>query len=532
MVDLRPDHLAVVRAILKAELPSTEVWAFGSRATWTARDSSDLDLVIVGDRPLSLRTLSRLQRAFEESYLPFSVDLVDWSQVSEDFRSIILKQRVVLQPGRAAGSGGQEDHSWRAVPLSECADFVSGGTLSRSNPEYWGGDIPWVTAKDMKQLRLSDTLDHVTPQALGQGARLVPGGTVLVRVRGMTLHADLPICITRRPMAFNQDVRALRPRPHVDADYLAYALLADKPALLSLVDAASHGTGRIHSAALASFPIALPPLAEQRAIAHVLGTLDDKIELNRRMSQTLEAMAQAIFNAWFVNREPVQDTTSPRLIRATPPTGDWTVQPLDSIANFLNGLALQKYPVNEDEEFLPVIKIAELRNGMTTNSARAGLEVPAEYVIEDGTVLFSWSGALEVAVWTGGRGALNQRIFKVTSEKYPKWLYLYWLKEHLALFRSIAAGKATTMGHIQRHHLSEAIVAVPPEDLLRELDQLMSPVLDRQICNDIESHTLTAIRDALLPKLLSGEVRVRAGGEARRGVLLGDAVHDELSHRG
>lgn len=276
-----------------------------------------------------------------------------------------------------------------------------------------------------------------------------------------------------------------------------------------------------------NFRLPIPPLSEQRDIARILGTLDNKIELNRRMNETLEAMARALFKSWFVDFDPVRakaekrqpvgvnaETAAlfPSLFEESPlgliPKG-WHVKPLDEVAHFLNGLALQKFPpIGKDD--LPVIKIAELRKGITETSGRASSGIDAKYIIEDGDVLFSWSGSLEVVIWCGGRGALNQHLFKVTSVDYPKWFYFHWVKEHLPDFQAIAAGKATTMGHIQRHHLKAALVAVPPANLLKALDKIMMPIMERVVSSNLESHMLAALRDALLPKLLSGEIRVRA----------------------
>src|SRR5574341_123075 len=271
--------------------------------------------------------------------------------------------------------------------------------------------------------------------------------------------------------------------------------------------------------------IPLPTLAEQAAIAHILSTLDDKIELNRKMNQTLENMARAIFKSWFVDFDPVRakaegrDPGLPADLAALFPDSfedselgeipkEWKICGLDQIATYLNGLALQKYPSNGND-FLPVIKIAQLRAGNVEGADRAGTNMPSEYIVEDGDVLFSWSGSLEVEMWCGGRGALNQHLFKVTSDNYPKWFYYLWTRHHLSNFQDIAADKATTMGHIQRRHLSEAKVLVPPKLFFKSMDTVIAPLLDRVIVNRIESRTLAALRDALLPKLLSGEISVR-----------------------
>ena len=270
--------------------------------------------------------------------------------------------------------------------------------------------------------------------------------------------------------------------------------------------------------------IPLPPLPTQHAIARILGSLDDKIELNRQMNETLEAMARAIFQSWFVDFDPVRakaegrDTVLPPEIAALFPDGfeevngrevprGWRIKPLDQIATFLNGLALQKYPPN-GEDYLPVIKIAQLHKGDTEGSDKASTQIPPEYKVNDGDILFSWSGSLEVVIWCGGKGALNQHLFKVSSEKYPKWFYYLWVLHHLSDFQLIAEGKATTMGHIQRHHLSDAMVVVPHDNQIIAMDKIFSPLLNKIVSTNVESRMLTQIRDALLPKLMSGEIKV------------------------
>ena len=179
----------------------------------------------------------------------------------------------------------------------------------------------------------------------------------------------------------------------------------------------------------------------------------------------------------------------------------------DSIANYINGLALQKYPPKSESEFLPVIKIAQLRAGNTDGADKASTQLKPEYIVEDGDVLFSWSGSLEVEVWTGGRGALNQHLFKVTSQEVPKWFFYFATRLHLPDFRAIAAGKATTMGHIQRKHLTAAKIAVPPQEVMKKFDACISPLFEQETKNAIQSKTLGKLRDTLLPKLISGELQ-------------------------
>ncbi len=289
-------------------------------------------------------------------------------------------------------------------------------------------------------------------------------------------------------------------------------------------------SGRAHSSLnrnyLYPLEIEIPAPDEQRAIACILGTRDDKIELNRRQNATLEALARAIFKSWFVDFDPVRAKAAGRAPAAMDPATaalfpdsfaeidgravprGWTLTSLESIASFLNGLALQKFPP-QDDNYLPVFKIAQMRKDRVEGADKASPDIPAEYVVHDGDVHFSWSGSLEVMIWCGGRGALNQHLFKVTSQQFPRWFVYLWTRQHLADFQAIAASKATTMGHIQRHHLTEASVLVPSQQVIVAANRLISPLIAKLVQNKLQSRTLAALRDALLPRLLSGELRVR-----------------------
>ena len=179
------------------------------------------------------------------------------------------------------------------------------------------------------------------------------------------------------------------------------------------------------------------------------------------------------------------------------------------MANYLNGLAMQKYRPNRDESGLPVLKIKELRQGFCDdNSELCSPNIKPEYVIHDGDVIFSWSGSLLVDIWCGGVCGLNQHLFKVTSQTYDKWFYYLWTAHHLERFIAIAADKATTMGHIKREELAKAEVLIPSNDNYEEISALMTPIFNLIIENRIESRKLEKLRDELLPKLLSGEIDV------------------------
>jgi type I restriction enzyme S subunit len=277
--------------------------------------------------------------------------------------------------------------------------------------------------------------------------------------------------------------------------------------------------------ALVQFQCQLPPIEIQRAIDEIFSGLDDRITLLRETNTTLEAIAQALFKSWFVDFDPVHAKMQGRvpegMDQATaalfPDSFDeselgavpkgWHVKSLDAVASFLNGLALQKFPPTGDND-LPVIKIAQLRKGDTVGADLASRSIKPEYVIQNGDVLFSWSGSLEVEIWCGGEGALNQHLFKVTSDVFPKWFYFLWTRHHLDHFRQVAASKATTMGHIQRAHLTGAKALVPSDGVLRAANSVLEPIIQRLIENSLQANSLAALRDTLLPRLISGQLRL------------------------
>ena len=380
---------------------------------------------------------------------------------------------------------------------------IRNGRLDLSNPSY---------------------TDEYHYQERSRRAKVQAGDLVITREAPMgevcLIPDDLKCCLGQRMVMLRPD------HERCDGKYLLYALQSNRVQN----EIRSHeGTGstvsNLRIPVLKSLPIPTPDLANQKAIAHILGTLDDKIELNRKTNETLEAMAKALFKSWFVDFDPVRAKAEGRPAGLPAEISDlfpdsfedselgdipsgWEVKALDEIAHFLNGLALQKFPPEDGAATLPVIKIAQLKKGDSTGADRCSTSVPEEYVVRDGDLLFSWSGSLAVDIWSGGDGALNQHLFKVTSKTYNKWFFFQWVKHHLPVFQEIAQGKATTMGHIQRHHLTEAKTLIPAPSLLAAMDSVFAPLLDRAFGLRRQSSELSSIRDALLPKLISGEIRI------------------------
>ena len=239
-----------------------------------------------------------------------------------------------------------------------------------------------------------------------------------------------------------------------------------------------------------NWEISLPSLPTQCRIAAILSSLDDKIDLLHRENATLEQMAETLFRQWFVVEAKEE----------------WEEKPLSSIATFLNGLACQKYPPKNEIDKLPVLKIRELSSGIGNDSDWATTDVGVEYIVHAGDVIFAWSASLMVKIWDGEDCILNQHLFKVTSDKYPKWFYYFWCKHHLDEFISIAQSHATTMGHIKRNDLDIAIVLVPSDEELLIMTEKMDGLVQKMENNNKQIQTLIQTRDGLLPKLMNNEI--------------------------
>jgi len=334
---------------------------------------------------------------------------------------------------------------------------------------------------------------------------------LIVVARGVGGTGDIKIS-PKRSFVTNLSIIVDLEESEVNRDFLYYYFSKG----LRYLDTGS-AQSQITIQDLKRLDVVLPPYGEQKGIAEVLLSLDKKIELLHKQNETLEQIAKTIFNEWFVEfnfpneKGQTYKASGGKMIESELgeiPEG-WSIRGFSKIAEFLNGLALQKFPSKDKSDEIPAIKIRELNSGITEQTDRVSRSVPERYIVHNGDLLFSWSGSLEVVIWQHGIGALNQHLFKVTSGNYPKWFLYLWLLNHLPFFRSIAENKATTMGHIQRIHLEQARVLIPSSNNLKEMDLIMSPIFEKFIFNNMSMKSLIATRGLLLPKLINGEIRVK-----------------------
>lgn len=440
--------------------------------------------------------------------------------------------------------------SWKQVRFSEICDITRGGS-PRPIQEYMTNDgVPWIKISDATASNsrfIEKTKEFIKTSGISKSREVFPDDLILSNsaTPGIPKFMRIYACI-------HDGWLLLRNFNGAEKEFIYWLLLNERDKLIQ------QGNGSVFTNLktdiLKNHIVNIPDdIEEQKRIATILNNIQEKIELNTQINQTLEQIAQTIFKSWFIDFDPVHAKANAlasgqtaeqatqaamavisgkntqelhRLQTANPeqyqqlweiaeafPSGvdeegvpwGWESKSLDEIAIYQNGLALQKFRPESEDEYLPVVKIAQLKQGYADGKEKASVNIKPECIIDNGDVIFSWSGSLVVDIWCGGKAALNQHLFKVTSKNYPKWLYYFYTVHHLAEFQRIAADKAVTMGHIKREHLSLALCVIPNNEFIQKfcfLEDYISQIVN----NRLQNVSLIKIRDELLPKLLSGEI--------------------------
>ena len=422
-------------------------------------------------------------------------------------------------------SGGVPD--WRETTHGEAGKWYSGGTPSTSVAAYWNGETPWITSSSMHDFYINDSERRVTQKGIDNGTRLMPTDTIIFVVRGMSLKSEFRVGIAQRPVAFGQDCKAIvANKDEIDPLFLANAIRAKSEEILGLVDEASHGTGRLQTGAIQQVVIPLPPLSEQRAIAHILGSLDDKIELNRQMNQTLEEMARAIFKSWFVDFDPVHakargeqpagmDAATAALFPASfedtelgpVPTG-WRIGVIGDIANNIRR-SVSPEEVAADTPYIGLEHMPQ-RNIALSDWGRSDAVTSGKSHFEKGDILFGklrpYFHKVGVVPITG----ICSTDILVVKEKAIEWFGL--LLGHLSSTTFIdytnAVSGGTKMPRTNWSDMARYQIPIPSKVLAARITDIIHPLIALIHYNIFESRTLAELRDALLPKLMSGELRV------------------------
>ena len=508
-IDITAEQRKTVLALLERHLPNTTAWVYGSRAKWASRPQSDLDLVVFAT-PEQNGRVSDFREALEESSLPFRVDLFVWDTVPEQFRKHIKQDHVVLAEREEQAAAGE----WCATTIGEVVTLQRGFDLPKT--ERKPGNYPVIASTGA-------TGTH--NEAVVRGPGVVIGRSGSLGGGQFIKHDFWPLNTTLWVKDFKGNDRRF-----------CYFLLKSLDLAQFNVGSGVPTLNRNHVHPL---PVRLPPPTEQRAIAHILGTLDDKIELNRRMNETLEAMARALFKSWFVDFDPVRakmagrDTGLPqhladlfpdRLVASELgliPEG-WEISPVGEEVDVVGGATPSTkesaywndghhhWATPKDLSNLLVPVLLDTDRKITD----AGVKKITSGLLPVGTVLLSSRAPIGYLAIAAVPTAINQGFIAMICEKrLPNLYVLFWCYETLDHIKGIAGG--STFAEINKKAFRPIPILVSPAEALAAYEGSAHLLYDRIVANMKESVLLISLRNTLLPKLVSGELRVKSMSEVR-----------------
>ena len=543
-VDIRPDHLKIVRNILREHLPDGfNVWVFGSRANWTTKDSSDLDMAVEGADALDYKALVGLEVAFEESDLPYTVDVVDLNAVSPEFKRIVDEQKAPLPSVHVQAL--KDDGRWRKTVLGDVCTKIGSGATPRGGKDVYldEGSCTLIRSQNV----YNDSFHH-------DGLVFIEGRhadelqnvevfeeDVLLNITGDSVARVCQVAPDVLPARVNQHVAIIRPDSvNLDAGYLRYYLASPEMQALLLSWAGSGGTrNALTKGMVESLEIPIPPLTEQRRIAHVLGALDDKIELNRRKNRTLEEMARAIFQDWFVDFGPVRAKLEgrepylpPELWALFPerlvdselgetPKG-WAVKALGDCIDVARGLSYKGAGLGSSG--IPMHNLNSVYEGggyKDDGIKYYNGDFQNRHVTQAGDLLVTNTEqghyrlligfAAIVPKRFGDNGLFSHHLYRVrpkgSSGLSPD--FLCYLLNTQATHNTVSGyATGTTVNMLPVDALKIPPMVVPPSQLVTAFSIISEIARDRHEMLIEESRALSAQRDALLPKLVSGELGV------------------------
>lgn len=411
-------------------------------------------------------------------------------------------------------------NTFSRIPLNSCVIFLSGGTPDRSNPDYWNGDIPWVSSGEMTERRLYDTSQHVTVAAAERKSRIIGPGTVLVVVRGMSLAKEFRVSITQRDMAFNQDIKALICDERIDSEFLYYYLATHSDHIKDLATEASHGTKKLDQDVLSAYEIPLLPRAIQRRIVDRVAAYDDLIENNRRRMAKLEEAARLLYQEWFVRlRFPGHEHT--RIVNGVPE--GWSKPSLQAVCVPDNGIQTgpfgsQLHQADYTETGVPVIMPKDIIGFRIVTDSIA--HIPEDLAnslgrhrLQAGDVVYGRRGDIgrrafissRQVGWFCGTGCLRLRPdSKVIDPRY----FFDALGSPETAGTIAGRAKGATMPNLNATIMADVTILMPNYALQQEYAKHVSQMSDMIECLALQNEKLRTARDLLLPRLMSGEIAV------------------------
>lgn len=526
-IDLTEAQRKTIVALLRRYLPNTEAWAYGSRVKFTSNPKSDLDIVVFA-KPQQFLQVSDLRDAFEESDLPFRVDLFVWDEVPEEFHKNIAAERVVL----VEASKSPKVDQWRYLPFAEAVEINPKVKLEK------GEIYPFVDMKAVEPAWRSVTESERRAFTSG-GAKFEPFDTLLARITPCLENGKIARYVslngTYGPAFGSTEFIVIRGRDGVTDNNYAYYLTKWQEFRQFAISqmTGSSGRQRVSVESLAGFNVPVPDIKEQRAIAHILGSLDDKIELNRRMNETLEAMAQALFKSWFIDFDPVIDNAIaagkpiPEELEARAAIRESLGDARKPLPNDISALFPDEFEFTKEMGWIPkgweVVDLSEIASITSGKRPKERYDVPTANAC---VPLFGGGGImgyvdepllLQPAILTGRVGTLGL-LFRITEPCWPSDNTLIirthnaydfdFVRFQLEQVDFASLNRGSTQPLLAQRDLATRRLGIPSDALRTAFADLVCGWFDLNKCGIEESILLSLMRDALLPRLLSGELRI------------------------
>lgn len=410
--------------------------------------------------------------------------------------------------------------SWRTYRLGEICTFLSGGTPSKANEDYWSGTIPWISAKDLILPRIYDAPMKISEEAVQKGSRLVPENTVLFVVRGMSLANEFRISLARVPLAFNQDLKALRPKENFSSEFIFYSLYAQRENILQRAGEASHGTKKLPTQVIEDILVQAPSLNDQEKVVLFIRHYDDLIENNRRRIQLLEESTRLLYREWFVHlRFPGHEQL--KVLDGLPQ--GWLREPLEAICIPKDGIQTgpfgsQLHQSDYTDDGIPVVMPKDIANRRVSLQSIARIPESlanqlGRHRMQIGDTVYGRRGDIGRRAFIGprqdgyfcGTGCLRFRPDPAIVN--PRYLF-----DQLGAPDTegciINRAKGSTMPNLSAGALKTVPILLPPKRIQESYAEAVEPTNSLIETLAEQNQKLAQARDLLLPRLMNGEITV------------------------
>ena len=384
---------------------------------------------------------------------------------------------------------------WTYRPLGELVSFASGGTPSKKRDDYWGGTIPWISAKTLKTENIDTSDLFITEEGLKAGSKIAPKGSILLLTRGSGLFNGIPIARVEKDVAFNQDIKCLDSYGEVENEFIFYWLLSQKDYLMAKVGVTGIGAGKFDLDFLQKLMIPIPSERERKSIVGFASSISEKIRCNAKVNDNLFAQMQALYAAWFIDYTP---------FGGEKPLS-WQKTSIYIIADIIYGAPFSSKQFNTDGKGIPIIRIRDLKEQKFVTYTTE--KHPKGYLLQAGDIVVGMDGEFVPYIWGSDEAWLNQRVCVFKNKRSKGKAFLYFTIKPL-LYAIQQTQVATTVIHIGKKDFDAFEITLPDSKVLDAFDAITTPMVKKIVENRFEIKRLELLRDALLPKLMSGEIDV------------------------